>query len=129
MGKANPWLEFAMEDYKAIQNLKGKKLYRIVLFHAQQFFEKSIKGILVEKGIQPPRTHDLIFLWKKLKIDPSEYGLTESDLHYLTSIYIETRYPPDIGLLPDGEPSQEDEMETVALVEKFLQELKRKGQS
>ena len=59
-------------------------------------------------------------------MDLSKFELTESDIHYLTSIYIETRYPPDFGLLPEGEPSREDENEAIALVEKLYQKMKKK---
>ena len=124
MDKENPWFRFAIEDYMAIQNLKDKNLPRIVLFHAQQFFEKTFKGLLFEKGMKIPKTHDLDFLWKKTGIPLSIFDLTESEIHFLTSIYIETRYPPDLGLLPGGEPSKEDEQEAVRLVEKLYQKVK-----
>ena len=121
----NPWFKFALEDYRAIQNLKGKKLHRIVLFHAQQFFEKMIKGIIYKKGSSPPRTHDLVVLSKKIDLNLSNYNLNKSDLEFLTSVYIETRYPPDLGLLPEGEPSEEDEIYAVSLVEKLFGKIGR----
>jgi HEPN domain-containing protein len=31
-----------------------------------------------------------------------------ADLEFLNGVYVEFRYPPDIGLLPHGEPSKED---------------------
>ena len=54
----------------------------------------------------------------------SIFDLTESEIHFLTSIYIETKYPPDFGLLPEGEPSREDEQEAIGLVEKLYQKIK-----
>jgi HEPN domain-containing protein len=29
-------------------------------------------------------------------------------MEFLSTIYIESRYPPDIGLLPSGEPGRDD---------------------
>ena len=31
-----------------------------------------------------------------------------ADLDFLSEVYVESRYPPDIGLLPHGEPTKED---------------------
>ena len=37
-----------------------------------------------------------------------ELPVSEDDLQFLSSVYIETQYPPDLGLLPGGEPTGED---------------------
>ena len=31
-----------------------------------------------------------------------------AELEFLSDIYVEFRYPPDIGFLPHGEPTEED---------------------
>jgi HEPN domain-containing protein len=123
MGNNNPWYLFAIEDYNSIKELVGKQLIRSVLFHAQQFFEKTLKGILFEKGISPPKTHDLSYLAKLTGITFSDFGISNSDLEFLTSVYIETRYPPDLGLLPDGEPTSFDEKDAINISEKLYSKL------
>ena len=54
------WLDFAMEDYpiEILWNAENK-LCRTLCFHAQQYTEKILKGILENKGESPPRTHDV----------------------------------------------------------------------
>jgi HEPN domain-containing protein len=37
-----------------------------------------------------------------------EIPVEKSDMEFLSTIYIESRYPPDIGLLPSGEPTKDD---------------------
>jgi HEPN domain-containing protein len=105
MSKTNPWLIFAKDDLGTLDALEQKPIPRVTCFHAQQLAEKTLKGQLFDRGIPIPRTHDLIVLARILKLD---LPATEDDLQYLSSVYIETRYPPDLGLLPGGEPTGED---------------------
>ena len=60
------WLSFAQEDYLALLSLWEQELplYRVICFHAQQYTEKILKGLLAEKNIAPPRIHDIIKLSK-----------------------------------------------------------------
>ncbi|MBW1649738.1 MAG: HEPN domain-containing protein [Deltaproteobacteria bacterium] len=67
--------------------------------------EKSIKAILEEKEEKVPRIHDIITLREKIekyiKLD------IDSDIFdQLNELYIDSRYPADLGLLPDGKPSK-----------------------
>jgi len=45
--------------------------------------------------------HKLVQLNLRLKVDLA-------DLEFLNAVYVEFRYPPDIGFLLHGEPSKED---------------------
>ncbi len=122
----NPWYKYAKEDYKTIKVLAGKKLTRSVLFHAQQFVEKTIKGIIYEKDDMPPKTHELVVLFRKGGITLKEFDLEYEEVQFLNSVYIETRYPPDFGLLPGGEPSEEDEKYAIQIVDKFYKKMEIK---
>jgi len=104
------WLYFADEDYKIIIYLwnKEKKFYRSICFHAQQYVEKVLKGILEEKGDAIPRIHDINALVRRVEKLGIKVPLTENQILFLSSVYIDTRYPPDVGLLPDGEPQKKD---------------------
>jgi HEPN domain-containing protein len=100
------WLEFAADDLIAAQRLHGEeRLTKISCFHSQQCVEKSMKALLEFKSIAPPKSHDLIrlngMIGEQLNID-------EDMLAKLNEVYIDLRYPPDIGLLPHGAPSLED---------------------
>jgi len=66
-----------------------------------------LKAVLEDCGCDVPKTHDLVRI----------YGLIPKDinllmnldlLHAISDLYIETRYPGEFGLMPDGKPSLED---------------------
>jgi len=105
MSKTNPWLIFAKDDFDTLDALEHTPIPRVICFHAQQLAEKTLKAQLFDRGNPVPRTHDVVMLARTLKLDLS---VTEDELQFLTSVYIETRYPPDLGLLPGGEPTAED---------------------
>jgi len=107
MRKNNPWFHYAKEDFDTIKSLQKTNLYRSICFHAQQTAEESLKAYLFAFEKPIPRIHDIsrLFLETELEIPDN---LHQGDLEFLSSIYIETRYPPDIGLLPDSEPNVTD---------------------
>jgi HEPN domain-containing protein len=47
--------------------LAGAGADAIVGFHCQQAVEKYLKAVLVERGINVPKTHDLVFLQQTLE--------------------------------------------------------------
>lgn len=105
MKKDNPWFIYAREDYETLNLIADSPLYRVRCFHSQQLAEKIIKAALYEDGIRIPRTHNITYL---LSLFDFEIPLYKNDMEFLSTIYIESRYPPDIGLLPGGEPTETD---------------------
>ena len=47
-------------------------------------------------GIEPPRTHDLVNLWRRCVILDQGMASLEDACRILTEDYIETRYPPEV---------------------------------
>ena len=100
------WLELAEIDLKAARVLlKEGGLTGVVCFHAQQSVEKSLKALIESKGLNPPKSHDLILLNNRVD---DLVQLDEDTLSKLNQVYIDTRYPASVGLLPDGLPDLED---------------------
>ena len=100
------WLELAEIDLKAARVLlKEGDLTGVVCFHAQQSVEKSLKALIESKGLNPPKSHDLILLYDRVD---DLVQLDEDTLSKLNQVYIDTRYPASVGLLPDGLPDLED---------------------
>lgn len=67
-----------------------------VCFHCQQAVEKYLKGLLLRKGIQPEKIHDLLVLLRKsLPLYPS-LRRYERICDELNDYYIETRYVPGV---------------------------------
>ena len=117
----NNWFIFAAEDYKALTALwKDKQgLYKTICFHSQQYVEKILKGILENNNNNPPRIHDISKLYKECSKYILNIPLLKEEQIFLSSVYIDSRYPPDAGLLPKGEPTREDAELAVAIADKL----------
>jgi HEPN domain-containing protein len=106
------WVLFADKDLYAAEILLKDEypLTNIVAFHCQQVIEKYFKAFLIENNVSLIKTHDLIKLngmineIKNLEID-------EKKLIVINEVYVESRYPGDMGLLPDGMPTFEEAKE------------------
>ena len=92
-GYIDYWKTTAIDDLEAIDFLfKGKK-YVQALFFAHLSLEKILKAHWVLDNIEnfPPKTHNLIFILGKTKLE-----LSDGDMDFLQSMntfQIEGRYP------------------------------------
>ena len=66
--------------------------YDTACFHAQQAVEKYLKGFLVLRGFEIPRTHDLEELQNQCLQEVEIQGLRDLDLSELTGYAVELRY-------------------------------------
>ncbi|MGE4343878.1 MAG: HEPN domain-containing protein [Geoalkalibacter sp.] len=102
------WLRAAKDDLDVIEKILGEAhLSHITAFHAQQCIEKAFKAVYEEHGIESRKIHNLITLYGGIE----EVLSQEMDLALLKtldSLYIEARYPGELGLLPSGRPSLAD---------------------
>ena len=99
------WLESAESDLLIIDRIKSEtQLTHQLAFHAQQAVEKSLKAVIEEYEIGFLKTHSLETLFNKVK---SHIKLKfELDiLLLLDQLYIDARYPGELGLLPEGKPT------------------------
>jgi len=101
------WLKLADEDLQSAEYLFEKGLFRMVCFHAQQSVEKVLKSVLAEREVEIPRIHNLLDLNNSAKKLGYVTSLTDEEAIFLNTIY-RWRYPPDLGLLPSGEPTELD---------------------
>lgn len=101
------WLASAEMDIENIRKIIDNEfLTPVACFHAQQCVEKCLKAYLEQKQEAVPKSHDIINLYGRVRqhIDlPMDIILLQT----LNDLYIEARYPGDLGLLPDGKPSVE----------------------
>jgi len=104
---AKEWLKAANDDLVLISNIiDNESLTHLVAFHCQQAIEKSLKAILEYNNNNVPKRHDLLVL-KDLVFDQIEVE-NEDMLEALNSFCTESRYPGDLGLLPEGKPTTKD---------------------
>ncbi|BAF70480.1 HEPN domain-containing protein [Nitratiruptor sp. SB155-2] len=80
--------------------ISNPHLTHMVAFHAQQTIEKCLKAYLEANESEVPKIHKLETLFQRTEI-PYNQDLIE----LLDALYIEARYPGDLGLLPSGKPS------------------------
>jgi HEPN domain-containing protein len=101
------WLNAANDDLIAMEVMLGREeITNMVAFHAQQAIEKSFKAVIEEFNLGKFRTHQLENLYAKIL--PILSGFNETILEELDTVYIEARYPGDLGLMPHGKPNVEE---------------------
>ena len=90
------WLAKAEGDYRTA----GRELqvvespnYDAVCFHAQQCVEKIMKGLLIQRGVMPPKTHDLPVLSELLRPNYPACSFGIEELRFLTRAAVDFRYP------------------------------------
>ena len=104
------WIKAAYNDIVLLEEIKNNKhLTSILAFHSQQAIEKSLKALLVEQKVNIPKIHSLNKLFNECK---NKIDLTNNQIvNKLDKLYIDSRYPGDMGLLPYGKPTLEDAKE------------------
>jgi HEPN domain-containing protein len=103
----NEWLKAANDDLLLIEKIRNEKdLTHLSAFHSQQAIEKSLKALLEFNKKDIPKIHSLN---KLFKICEKEVSVKDFDIvSTLDSLYIESRYPSSLGLLPYGKPTLDD---------------------
>ena len=102
-GTPADWLRHARSDLALAQPTPDPQVLRENLcFHAQQAAEKSLKAVLVARGLAVPRTHSLGSLMDLLPPDiavPQDVALSAG----LTDHAVTSRYPGDYEEITDEE--------------------------
>jgi len=98
----NAWIFFADKDIQIAElAVDNSELTGEVTFHSQQAIEKYLKAFLAENKITIKKTHDLVELYSEVR-KIKDMNLDENMLQDIKDLYIETRYPSNIGLFQDG---------------------------
>ena len=104
------WLKAAASDLAVIDSISDRvDLTHMVAFHAQQCIGKCLKAVIEHYELAVPKTHSLDRLFQLLSegMDLEDIPLTQEMIDLLDDLYIDARYPGEMGLLPDGLPSKE----------------------
>lgn len=102
------WLRAAQDDLDVIDRiLLDDHLTHIVAFHAQQSLEKAFKALFEEHDMENQKIHKLVLLYNKIE-GWLDMEMDINILKTLDALYIEARYPGDLGLLPLGRPTVEE---------------------
>lgn len=86
----------AQKDYRALQGMLDSEQFddEIFGFHAQQALEKGLKALLIKKGLDFERTHDLRLLLKMVETSGEKLPKTFWDIIELNSFSVQYRYEP-----------------------------------
>ena len=123
--QAESWLNAAEDDLLVIKEIiDNEHLTHMVAFHAQQSIEKSIKAVLEEKEEDIPRIHNLIQLRGRIE-KYIQLDIDEDIFNQINELYSDSRYPTDLGLLPDGKPTQEIAKEFNNLAQSICNKIKK----
>lgn len=100
--------------------LNDEFLTHVVAFHSQQAIEKILKSTLEDSGKDVPKVHKLQNLIARVDLN---IEINDEIIMILDELYIESRYPGDMGLLPDGKPTVEDAKEFYTFANSFFLEV------
>lgn len=106
------WIRAAEDDLMAAKMLATEeRLTNLAAFHCQQCLEKCFKAIIEEFDKPMIKSHDLFRLSSTsgIQLDENEKVL----IQIINEVYIDSRYPGDLGLLPQGRP-------TIKEIENFI---------
>ena len=129
--KTKVWISLAEEDLKASSELlEFADLPKAILFHCQQAVEKIFKAVLEEYNLRVPKIHNIEELYRLMPdAVRNEMNVEPDTLSRLSDIYIDTRYPSDLGLLPTGLPTKEDAEEIFQIASDIVQKTKQNLES
>ena len=126
-GSALAWLRHARSDL-AVAQARGLigVLLETLCYHAQQAAEKSIKAVLVSRGIPPPKTHNLRVL---LSLLPQDISVPPriTGAAALSNYAVEARYPDAYEPVTEGE--YREAVELAAMVLQWAEAIGREGRS
>jgi len=112
------WLKAAYADLRSMfYIINDDFLTHIVAFHSQQAIEKTLKAIIIDNEERIPRVHKLQNLINRVELD---FTFNDETIEILDELYIDSRYPTDVGLLPYGKPTLEDAKKFYAVAEDFF---------
>jgi HEPN domain-containing protein len=96
------WIGFAGKDLLTVSEIiENPDLTNVVTFHCQQAIEKYFKAFKLEHDKPLLKIHNLLALYGMMK-ETINLELNEDLLSMINDIYLESRYPGEIGLLDDG---------------------------
>ena len=112
------WFSYAKEELEMSEYLLKGNFFKGACYHAQQVVEKVLKGMLLLKGWELEKIHNIRRLISiaedyKIKID-----INDDEISFMDNIY-KGRYPAEEGLLPFREPTKKDAEKAFEIAERI----------
>ena len=100
--QAEGWIDFAEKDILTISEIiNNHALTNVVAFHCQQAIEKYFKAYILDSKKLIIKYHNLLALYGIIK-EIIDLDIDEDLLSIINDIYLESRYPGEIGLLDNN---------------------------
>jgi HEPN domain-containing protein len=89
------WIAKADEDFEfaRLNFEEGKPFFGQICFHFQQAVEKYLKSYIIANELEFLKIHDLPLLLKICLSKDSSFDQLREDCEFLTTFYVDTRYP------------------------------------
>jgi HEPN domain-containing protein len=118
------WFDSAESDLLLIKEIcLNENLTHLSAFHAQQAIEKSFKAIIEEFELGFIKTHSLEMLYNIVR-DKITIKSDQDQLIILDQLYIDSRYPGEMGLLPNGKPTLKESKQFFNLAREIVEAAK-----
>jgi HEPN domain-containing protein len=119
------WLTAAVDDLRVVARIASDDdLTHMVAFHSQQCIEKCCKAVIEEYELGHVRIHNLGRLFEivrpKVPLEADVVLIEKMD-----KLYIDARYPGELGLLPGGKPTQADAQEFYACARSIYEQVEQ----
>ena len=89
------WIAKADEDFEfaRVNFMEEKPFFAQICFHFQQSGEKYLKAYIIAHELEFRRIHELTMLVNICLTEDASFEQLKEDCEYLTTFYVETRYP------------------------------------
>ena len=119
------WLHAAEDDLRVVARIASDEyLAHVVAFHSQQCIEKSLKAIIEEYELGHIRIHNLGRLFEIVRPKVT-FDVDVVLVETLDKLYIDARYPGELGLLPNGKPTREDAQRFYRFAQSLYEQIRR----
>jgi HEPN domain-containing protein len=99
------WIAKAEADFATAgreRRARKNPNYDAICFHAQQGVEKLMKGLLILRGVIPPKTHDLVQLSELLCPACPQWSWPVEELRSVSRAAVMFRYPGESATRQDA---------------------------
>ena len=119
------WLNAAEDDLRVVVRIASDEfLTHMVAFHSQQCIEKSLKAIIEEYELGHIRIHNLGRLFEIVRPKVT-FDVDVVLIETLDKLYLDARYPGELGLLPNGKPTREDAQRFYLFAQSLYEQIRR----
>ena len=119
------WLRAADDDLRVMTRIASDEyLTHMVAFHSQQCIEKSLKAVVEEYELGHVRVHNLGRLFGIVRPKVA-FDVDVVLIEKLDKLYIDARYPGELGLLPNGKPTRAEAQQFYNCAKSVYEQVKR----